>query len=136
MATRLGISERNVSARLKACRAAGWLVLCTRGQKGVQQTYHRSVPWDPVRFWTKTPCPRCGGRDPLFRVSSGITLNAPAEAPTDPAADLFRVSWDDTQYDTLNITPKEVPRIVTLWDLPARAQELFQVRFERQAVAA
>lgn len=61
LARRLDVDVSNVKRASWEALDAGWLVLCVRGRNGRQQVLHRSVPWDPPRHWSKTPCPRCGG---------------------------------------------------------------------------
>ena len=59
--------ERNARKRIKELRDAGWIVLCIPGHNGQQQVFHRSVPWNPVRYWPVSKarpltCPHCGWR--------------------------------------------------------------------------
>lgn len=61
LARRLDVDASNVKRATWEALDLGWLVLCQTGHNGRQQVFHRSVPWDPPRHWSKTPCPRCGG---------------------------------------------------------------------------
>lgn len=62
LAELLEIDERNVQRSIVWAIDTGWLVICVRGQKGRQQVYHRSTPWDHPRYWKAKPCPTCQWR--------------------------------------------------------------------------
>lgn len=61
LARRLDVNVSNVKRATWEALDLGWLVLCQSGHNGRQQRFHRSVPWDPPRYWSRTPCERCGG---------------------------------------------------------------------------
>lgn len=100
----LEISTRNVQRSLVTAVDDGWLVVCVRGQKGRQQVYHRSVPWDPPQRWTVRPCPTCAWRrrDHRLRVD-GLVVNS----------DTGEVQGDETSpyFVSLNVSPSSSPHM-------------------------
>lgn len=67
LARRLDVNVSNVKRATWEAIDLGWLVLCQPGHNGRQQVLHRSVPWDPPRYWSRTPCERCGGMPTVRR---------------------------------------------------------------------
>ncbi len=76
LARRLRVDRSNVKRATWWAIDAGWLIVCQQGHNGRQQTYHRSVPWDPPRYWHRRPCEGCGGNLTVRRVIRARAIDA------------------------------------------------------------
>ena len=100
----LGVSPSTAKRMRRELEVAGWIVRCGGVGRGRPQRWHRSTPWDHVRFWGLKPCPRCNNFGTFPTSGKGVTVT---HALT-PALTPFRAqSADSSWYMALRPTESE-----------------------------
>lgn len=132
LARRLDVDLSNVKRATWEALDLGWLVLCQAGHKGHQQVFHRSVPWDPPRRWSKRPCERCGGHLTVRRAVLVRRIEEESGHIVDPeTGEILNV--DDLSIGVRNAplyrTPDRTPYVRTT-SAPDRARDYHEVADE------